>query len=171
LRPSGTATPTPLLDRGELDLAIGNFADPSERFAIAPLVEDHFVLAMRSDHPARETELTAETFAALSFLDISSSGEDTSFVDDWLTASGLTRNIAHRAPRLSAAAVLSGSDMVVVLSRRLGKTWVKLYGLSIRPLPFASPLIRTGMLWHRRLDNQPAHAWLRGLVREMAADK
>jgi len=31
------------------------------------------------------------------------------------------------------------------------------YGLSICELPFASPTIRTGMLSHRRFDNQLAH--------------
>jgi hypothetical protein len=35
-------------------------------------------------------------------------------------------------------------------------------------LTFASPVIRTGMLWHRRFDDQPAHLWLRKLVQQTA---
>jgi DNA-binding transcriptional LysR family regulator len=56
LRPSGTLRIVDLLDRGELDLAVGNFADPGERFALVPLLDDRFVLAMRRDlrpSPAR----------------------------------------------------------------------------------------------------------------------
>jgi DNA-binding transcriptional LysR family regulator len=169
LRPSGARDVTALLDRGELDLAIGNFNDAGERFAAAPLLEDTFVLAMRANHPALAERLTPDGLANLRYLDVSSSGEDAGFLDEWLATHRLTRNIAHRTPRLSAAAILAATDMVAVLSGRLGETWVKLYGLSVCSLPLPSPAIRTGMLWHRRFDNQPAHRWLRNLVRETAA--
>jgi len=86
----------------------------------------------------------------------SSSGEDPGFVDDWLGAHDLSRNIAQCALRLSAG-VLSKTDLLTVLSRRLGKHLMQTYGLSICELPFASPTIRTGMLSHRRFDNQLAH--------------
>jgi len=171
LRPSGPREILALIDRGELDLAIGTFDDFGERFGSAALLEDSFVIAMRSDHPAAHSELTPQALASLSYLDISSSGEDAGFIDDWLGARGLTRTIAHRAPRLSAAAILSGTDLVAVLSRRLAEHWVQLYGLSICELPFASPGIRTGMLWHRRFDNQPAHLWLRQVVRRTVENK
>ena len=113
-------------------------------------------MVMRRGHPAARCELTAQALASLSYLEISSGGEETGFIDDWLGSQGLTRTIAHRAPRLSAAAILSGRDLVAVLSRRLAEHWVQLYGLSVCKLPFAGPVIRTEMLWHRRFDNQPA---------------
>lgn len=168
LRPSGQREVLALIDRSELDLAIGTFGDVGERFGSAALLDDIFVLAMRRDHPAAGKELTPQALAALSYLDISSSGENAGFIDDWLGARSLTRTIAHRAPRLSAAAILSGTDLVAVLSRRLAEHWVHLYGLSICELPFASPTICTAMLWHRRFDNQPAHLWLRQLIRNAA---
>jgi DNA-binding transcriptional LysR family regulator len=168
LRPTGLRDMPALLDRGELDLAIGTFDDAGERFARAPLLEDSFVVAMRRDHPAAQRELTEATLAGLSHLEISSSGEDLSFVDQWLGRQGLARNITHRAPRLSAAAILSNTDMVAVLSRRLAEHWVQTNGLSICKLPFLSPAIQTGMLWHRRFDDQPAHLWLRKLLQQTA---
>jgi DNA-binding transcriptional LysR family regulator len=168
LRPIGLRDMPVLLDRGELDLAIGTFDDVGERFARAPLLEDSFVVAMRRDHPAARRELTEKALASLSYLEISSSGEDTSFVDQWLGTRGLARNITHRAPRLSAAAILASTDMVAMLSRRLAEHWVQTSGLSTCKLPFASPVIHTSMLWHRRFDDHPAHLWLRKLVQQTA---
>jgi DNA-binding transcriptional LysR family regulator len=75
LRPSGLRDMPALLDRGELDLAIGTIEDAGERFAAAPLLEDSFVVAMRRDHPAAQRELTEAALAGLSYLEISSSGE------------------------------------------------------------------------------------------------
>jgi DNA-binding transcriptional LysR family regulator len=168
LRPAGLRDILALLDRGELDLAIGTFDGVGERFATATILEESFVMAMRHDHPAARRELTPPVLASLSYLEISSSGEESGFVDDWLASCGLARKIAHRAPRLSAAAILSGSDLVAVLSNRLAQHWVQLYGLSTRQLPFASPQLRTDLLWHRRFDSQPAHLWLRQIIRQTA---
>jgi DNA-binding transcriptional LysR family regulator len=52
IRPSGTPDIVELLDRGELERAVGDFADPGERFAPSPLHEDPFVLVMWRGHPA-----------------------------------------------------------------------------------------------------------------------
>ncbi|HEX7967327.1 MAG TPA: LysR family transcriptional regulator [Stellaceae bacterium] len=164
VRPSGTLDIVDLLDRGELDLAVGDFVDPGERFASGPLLEDPFVLAMRRGHPAVRRKLTAEAFAGLAHLEISSSGEDTSFIDRWLAGRGLKRSIVHRAPYLSAARILSQSDMVATLSRRIAEAFTRTDPLQVRELPCPSPHVSIGMLWHRRLENQPAHRWLRGLI-------
>ena len=91
VRPSGTLNVPDMLDRGELDLAIGNFASLGDRFMSSRLLEDPFVLAMRAGHPASKKKLTPQSLAALSYFEISSSGEDTSFIDAFLVSHGLER--------------------------------------------------------------------------------
>jgi DNA-binding transcriptional LysR family regulator len=51
-RPSGTLHILDLLDRGELDLAIGPSASIGERFSQLPLLRDELVLVLRKNHPA-----------------------------------------------------------------------------------------------------------------------
>ncbi len=169
LRPSGTLPVLDLLDRGELDLAVGYFETPGERFGVAPLLEDRFVLAMREDHPAMRRKLNAASFAALLHLEISSSGEDTGFIDAWLKREKLSRRIAHRAPYLSAARILAQSNMVATLSSRIAEAFVEAAGLRIAELPCRSPRVTLAMVWHRRLENQPAHRWLRGLLAQVCS--
>lgn len=164
LRPSGTLDIVERLDRGDLDLTIGSVDSPGERFATAPLLEDPFVMVMRRGHPASRRKLSAAAFAALPHLEISSSGEDTGFIDRWLAASGLVRRIGLRAPYLSAGPILVQSDMVATLSRRIAQEFVRNHPLQIREPPYDSPRVRTTMLWHRRLDRHPAHRWLRDVI-------
>ncbi len=170
LRPSGTLDIIDHLDRGDLDLALGTIDSPGERFVSAPLLDDPFVLLMRRGHPASRRRLSAQALAALAYLDISSSRVDTSFVDRWLAERGLVRRIALRIPALTAAAILVQSDLVAVLTRRGAERFVRNYPLQIRELPFDSPHLRTVMLWHRRLDGHPAHAWLRNVIMSVAKD-
>jgi DNA-binding transcriptional LysR family regulator len=169
LRPSGTLNVVDLLDRGELDLALGSFDDAGERFRLTPLLEDRFVLVMRGGHPAARRKLTSAALAALRHLEISSSGEDTGFVDAWLARQGLSRDIAHHAPYLAAARILSQSDLVATFSRRIAEAFAQDHDLRVRELPCPSPPQTIGMLWHRRFENQPAHRWLRALVESACA--
>jgi DNA-binding transcriptional LysR family regulator len=164
LQPSGTLDIVDRLDRGDLDLAVGSMDSPGERFATAPLLEDPFVMVMRRGHPASQRKLSAAAFAALPHLEISSSREDTGFIDRWLGEHGFARRIALRAPYLSAAAILVQSDLVATLSRRIAQEFVRNHPLELRKPPYDSPRVRTLMLWHRRLDRHPAHRWLRDVI-------
>jgi DNA-binding transcriptional LysR family regulator len=164
LRPSGTLDVVEQLDRGELDLAIGTRDSPGERFAAASLLDDAFVTVMRRGHPATRRKLSPAAFAALPHLEISSSREDTGFIDGWLAERKLKRRIALSAPYLSAAAILVQSDLVATMSRRFAQEFVRHHPLQLCRPPYESPAVRTLMLWHRRLDRDPAHLWLRTLI-------
>jgi DNA-binding transcriptional LysR family regulator len=164
LRPSGTLDIAERLDRGDLDLALGGTERLGERFATAPLLEDPFVMVMRRGHPASKRNLSAAAFADLPHLEISSSLEDTGFIDQWLAGRGLGRRIALRAPYLSAPAILVQSDLVATLSLRIAQELVRNHPLQFRKPPYDSPRVATIMVWHRRLDRHPAHRWLRDVI-------
>ena len=168
LRPSGTLNVVDQLDHGDLDLTIGGTDNQGERFASAPLLEDAFVMVMRRGHPASRRKLSAEDFAALPHLEISSRREDTGFIDHWLAERGLARRITLRAPYLSAAPILAQSDLVAILSRRIAQEFVHSHPLQISEMPCDLPCARTVMLWHRRLDRHPAHRWFRDLLISVA---
>jgi len=169
LRPSGTLDVAGRLDRSELDLALGTLAAPGERFSDLRLFENGFAALMRRGHPAAETgDLGLAALAALPHLDLSSTGEDTEFLDAELARHGLKRRVALRAPLLAAAALLAQSDMVAVVGERTAQAFARIAPLHVMPLPFPSPRLVTAMLWHRRLDDVPAHRWLRSLVLRVA---
>ncbi len=169
LRPSGTMDVAGLLDRAELDLALGSLAAPGERFSDLRLFENGYVALVRRGHPLAEGgAVDLDALAAAPHLDLSSTGESTAFVDAELARRGLSRRVALRAPLLAAASVLSRSDMLAVVGERTAQAFAVLAPLAVLPLAFASPRLVTAMLWHRRLDDVPAHRWLRGLVLQVA---
>lgn len=169
-RPSGTLNIADLLDRGQLDLAIGPPTQEGERFSQQPLLEDRFVALLRRNHAAASTrKLTMETFAALPYLEISSSAYDRTFIDEALSQKNLARRITMRAPFLSVVRILAASDAVAVLSIRVARELMGYRPLVMRDLPFPSPALQTAMTWPRWLDSQPADRWLRDMVGRSAA--
>jgi DNA-binding transcriptional LysR family regulator len=100
----------------------------------------------------------------LPHLDVSSTGEGTSFVDAELSRLALQRRIVMRAPLLATAGILAQSDMVAVMAKGAAKAFAAKSSLQVLNLPFPAPTLPIAMLWHRRLDDQPPHRWLRQLV-------
>jgi DNA-binding transcriptional LysR family regulator len=170
-QPSGTLKLLDLLDRGELDFAIGPHGPPGERFSHQSLLQDEFVVALREKHPAMGIrKLSIERFADLPHLEISSALYSTDFVDETLARRKLARRIALHAPFLSAAGILVSSDMISVLPARIAEELARHHPLTIRALPFTSSAIRTTMIWPRWFDNQPAHAWMRNAISSASRD-
>jgi DNA-binding transcriptional LysR family regulator len=169
-RPSGTLDTPDLLDRAEIDIALGTVAAPGERFADRRLFHDGFVAVLRKAHHAAAVEgpISLETLAELPHLTLSSTGENTDFVDARLEEAGFAREVALRAPLLAAGAVLAQSDMVAVMSERAARQFATYLPLSILALPFPTPTLTTAMLWHRRSDAVPAHGWLRSMIVKVA---
>ena len=166
LQPSGTVDVLDRLERGEFELAIGTFASVGERFRRAALLEDRFVAVMRQGHRAARGTLSTKAFGDLAHVEISSSGDDTGFIDRSLVSRGTKRRVAVRVPYLSAGEVLAESTMVATLSRRVADTLVRSARsrLQVRELPLTSPTVEISMVWHRKLDGSPAHRWLRDLI-------
>jgi DNA-binding transcriptional LysR family regulator len=169
LSPSGTLNLPERLDRGELDLALGGLAAPAERFSDLRLFDSGFAAVVRRGHPAAiNGTISMSDLGAYPHLILSSTGEETDFVDAALARHKLARHVTLRVPLLAAAATLAQSEMVAILSERTARAFSSSAPLEVLALPFVSPRQVTAMLWHRRVDNVPAHLWLRTLVLRVA---
>jgi DNA-binding transcriptional LysR family regulator len=168
-RPGGTLNVLELLDRSELHLAMGPSGVQGERFSRRRLLQDQFVVVHRKGHPAATgQEFPTEKLTTLPQLEISSA----QFGSD-LEESSSRRSKAKavmRAPFLSAAQILATSDLVSVLPLNVARNMIKSHHLVFHRLSRSPRPIESAMIWLRRLDNQPAHAWLRDVISQVASD-
>jgi DNA-binding transcriptional LysR family regulator len=170
-RPSGTLNLPDLLDRSELHLAIGPPGIQGERFSLRRLLQDQFVVVHRKDHPAANArEFSTEKLASLPLLEISSAQFGTDFIEVGAGRSKSARKPALRAPFLSAAQILATSDLVSVLPLNVARNMKRSHQLVFHRLSRSARPIEAAMIWLRRLDNQPAHAWLRDLISHVSRD-
>src|SRR4030081_2621575 len=169
-RPSGTLNVLELLDRSELHLAISPSAVQGERFSRRRLLQDQFVVVHRKGHPAATArEFSTEKLATLSQLEISSAQFGPDFAETDPERSKLGLRPAMRAPFLSAAQILATSDLVSVLPLNVAKSMTRSHHLVFGRLSRSPKPIEAAMIWLRRLDNQPAHAWLRNVISQVAS--
>ena len=170
-RPSGTLDVLEQLDRSELHLAMGPSAPRGERFSRRRLLQDQFVVVHRKGHPAAKArEFSPEQLAALPQLEISSAQFGPDFAESGLGKSKPGLRPAMRAPFLSASGILATSDLVSVLPLNVAKNMTRSHHLVYRQLSRSPRPIEAAMMWLRRLDNQPAHAWLRDVIARVTSD-
>jgi len=170
-RPSGTLDTFEQLDRNELHLAMGPSAAQGERFSRRRLLQDQFVVVHRKGHAAAKTrEFSTEKLATLPQLEVSSAQFGAEFVDGGPGRSKPSLKPAMRAPFLSAAQILATSDLVSVLPLNVAKNMAGSHHLVFRRLSRSPKPIEAAMIWLRRLDNQPAHAWLRDVISRVVRD-
>jgi DNA-binding transcriptional LysR family regulator len=170
-RPSGTLNVLDQLDRSELTLAIGPSAVQGERFSHRRLLQDQFVVVYRKGHPAAKArEFSTDRLTTLAQLEISSAQFGADFIDSGPGKSKPGLKPAMRAPFLSAAQILATSDLVSVLPLNVARNMTRSHQLVFRPLSRPPMPTEAAMIWLRRLDNQPAHAWLRDVISRVTRD-
>lgn len=150
------------LETGVVDGAIG----PEVR--ARALFRDRYVGVVRAGHPLSEGEVSLSRFAAARHVHVSRRDNDRRPIDNALAALGLERKIATIVGGFAAAlALVRGSDLVACVHER--HTGVLYAGMHTFALPMPVPQFTVSLLWHPRLDGDPAHRWLRGCVRDACA--
>lgn len=158
----------PLRD-GLVDLETG-VVEPSTapELRTQPLFQDRLVGTVRQGHPLSRGRLTPSRYAASRHISVSRSAVDKGPVDQALALLGLEREIATIVGGFSTAVALArATDLVATVPER--HTGTLRAGMHTFSIPVSVPNFTVSLLWHPRMDADPAHRWLRQCVREACA--
>jgi DNA-binding transcriptional LysR family regulator len=175
--PLTTRDPRRLLDEEAADMAIGYFpsvlasltaqaqAGETVPFEHQRLYLSKYVCVMRRGHPLADKELTLDRYCGARHLLVSFSGRPYGFIDEALGSLGRERHIVLTVNQFfTAGRVVASSDLLTVLPRHFVSVTGIADQLVLRELPFAVPAVHVDALWHRRMQHNAAHAWLREVV-------
>jgi DNA-binding transcriptional LysR family regulator len=132
------------------------------------LFRDRFIGVVRMGHPLSQGEITPARYAAGRHISFSRSSLDKGLIDEALRSLGLERQIVTVVGGFSTALSLArASDLIASVPER--HTENLRAGMHCFTLPLPLPEFTISLLWHPRMHADPAHRWLRGLVREICA--
>jgi len=160
-----------LLREGTVDLetgVIGKTTAPEVRSQA--LFRDRFIGVVRDGHPLSKGKITPARYANGRHILVSRRGLEKGPIDDALASFKLEREIVTTVGGFSVALALArGSELIASVPER--HTGNLRAGMHWFPLPLDMPDFTISMLWHPRLDADPAHRWLRGCVQEVCAEQ
>lgn len=155
------------LREGAVDLEIGVVGlTAAPELRTQALFRDRFMGVVRTGHALGQGDMTPARYAAGQHISVSRRGLFKGAIDEALEPLGLQRDVVTIVGGFSAAlALVRASDLVASVPGR--HTGILREGLHSFDLPVATPEFTVSMLWHPRLDADPAQRWLRGCVREV----
>lgn len=159
-----------LLREGTVDLETGVVGVTlSPEIRTQALFRDRLVGVVRKGHALSRGKITTARYLAASHILISRGESEKAPVDADLAALGLERRIGTVLSGFSAALTLTRStDLVATVPER--HTATLRAGLHTFALPFPNRPLTVSLLWHPRMEADPAHRWLRERIRQICAE-
>ncbi|HEY2637888.1 MAG TPA: LysR substrate-binding domain-containing protein, partial [Solirubrobacteraceae bacterium] len=160
------------LGAGDLDLVIEPAAIlsgttlPSRR-----LWADRWMCCVWTGNAHVGERMTRATFARLGHLTYSMGpGQPISLADEHLARGGMDRHVEFSVESfLLAPFLLQGTDLVTLVLARAGPHLRRTADVRLLEPPVAFPELVEMLWWHPRHTTDPAHAWLRDRIGEVAA--
>jgi DNA-binding transcriptional LysR family regulator len=151
---------------GSLDFETGVVGGPiSPEVKAQALFVDRYVGVVRAGHPLASGEVSAAGYAEWNHVLTWRSGLDLGEIDEALSRLGLKRNVMATVDGFAAALALARvSDLVATVPEK--HTTSLRDGMHAFPLPVFTPQFTVSLLWHPRLDGDPAHRWMRNCIRD-----
>lgn len=158
----------PLRD-GTIDLETGVVErTTAPELRVQALFQDRFIGVVRKGHPLCQGKITRLRFAAGNHILVSRDGLLAGPIEEALSRFGLERKIVTIVGGFSTALGLArASDLIASVPER--HTTSLRAGMHSFSLPISTQPFTVSLLWHPRLDADPAHRWLRAHVLEVCS--
>ena len=160
------------LQAGDVDLVIeppqimSNPALPSRR-----LFDDRWMCCVWEGNEHVGDEMTLDAYRGLGHLTYSMGrGQTVSLADEHLASEHVARHVEFSVESfLLAPFLLQGTDLVTLVLARAGPYLRRTADVRLLEPPIAFPVLTETLWWHPRHEADPAHAWLRARIAEVAA--
>src|ERR1700730_17534855 len=155
------------MERGSLDLVLCTDDEPiPPYFQSEVLYEERGVLVVARES-AVPRQLRLKRYLASSPISVKIKASEPTVVEKSLASLGVKRRSGIRMPYLWAALrSVAGTELMVTVPKRLGNAVEKDRTLRIlKPPPELRPF-KYLMVWHRRMNSDAAHTWLRQIIRK-----
>ncbi|MFR0674987.1 LysR family transcriptional regulator [Enterobacterales bacterium AW_CKDN230030176-1A_HGKHYDSX7] len=156
-----------VLRDGRTDLLISSSIDLGPEIKVQSLFHTRYIGLARRDHPIFEAPITPERFAVYPQISVSRRGRANGPIDVELANFKVQRRVALITPSFhSAMFSLPDSDLILPMPANILNSVAKL-GLPLRSfeIPLSMERVTVMQAWHPRFHHDPAHRWLRQLLK------
>lgn len=169
IRPTSFRDAAEQLDRGEVEVAVSVLDELRPWHLRESLGRSGYLCLFDGARLGIEPPISLERFLSLPHVLTSFTGERSGVVDTALGKVGRRRRVLVASPDFVAAALyLRCTEAVAVLPEYAARRFGEVLGLTLSRVPVDVPPFEITMAWHRRLDDDAAQRWFRGLVRTVA---
>lgn len=155
---------------GDIDLALAFVREPSQELRQTLLYPQRLMCIARRDHPHIRGKVSLAEFMSHEHATWGAppvpNATIEAMVEEALARLGHERQVSLRVSSITLLpGVVAQSDLLAVVPEHLATFAHEMLALQTLPLPFKVGSVDVSMLWHNRMHQDPAHVWLRGVLR------
>ena len=160
-----------MLLAGKADLAAVFNLPPRREFHVLWRDELPLGCVVAAGHPLARGRMTVQQYLhAPHLVPLPFSAAHRGVIDRHLASLRVTRNARVEVPFFTMAPhMLVDSDLIFTISRHFARHYAVLLPLAVVECPIEFPRMRFYQMWHGRQQATPAHRWLRGVLKDVAA--
>lgn len=147
------------------------FGAPPAPLCQERLLDDTLICVMSNEHPlASHKRLTLEEYLGCYHVVIDVIDGEQPLIANTLRQLGLARRASLTVPQHALVpAIIPDTHLVATMPARLIDTFASMPRVTVVPAPAELEEFHLFMVWHPRLDQDPAHEWLRELIRSVVS--
>ncbi len=156
------------LTAGNIDFALEIPYAVSDTIEHLPVVSDQLVVVARQQHPALSVGLNLENYLAQRHIVVSTRRKGWTLEDVELNKAGFKRQISVRCQHYFAACrVVSETDLLLTMPEQYARLANAQFCNQLFDFPLKSPMLDMHLYWHSSANKDPAHRWLRGVLKQL----
>jgi DNA-binding transcriptional LysR family regulator len=153
---------------GTTALVLGRIVDPPDNLVVQHLMDEGLACVVRADHPYVGDTLTREQFEGLKHVNIVPPGRMRAGLFQALAQQDLKRDVAISVTNFFAVAeMVAVTDYCATLPHHICRRLAHDQRLKVLPAPVDLGTFPVEMAWHVRYRHDPAHVWLRALIKDV----
>lgn len=160
-----------MLDDGDIDLACGRIGDIPKWQSRDALVNVGYKCLFDGKRMKIRSPISLAKYLALPHLLFSPNGDLEGVVDHTLAQINKQRKVIYATSFFSVLpTLLKQVDAIATLPEYTAMRFADDYGLTVSPTPLDIPKYPTSLVWLTQLSDDPAHLWLRGLIKKIVSN-
>lgn len=168
--PEVDATTYDLVKQGQLDFYFDYRRPRDDQLSSCKFTTDELVVIVRKRHPVLRGALTKKDYLEAEHIVLNQRHSGPSLLDGILRQdSPIHRKaVVEINQYVAVPSLVSSSDCIATLPRRMAEHFVARESIQILPLPFKTKQATTYMVWHRSMEKDQGHQWLKNVMLELA---
>jgi len=155
------------LQSGQADLAVGFIPWLESGFYQQMLYPEDWVCLVNASHPRIGDALTLDAYREEGHVAITA-GTGAQMLEDAMARQRVQRRVVLELPGfLGLSGIVSVTDLIATLPRRIGETLAHMAGLRVMDCPLDVPSFSIKQHWHARYHQDPGNQWLRGVAAKL----
>ena len=135
------------------------------------IFSDKFACVVSARHPLNVQRVTLAQYLKYRHVTIAVMAGQQTLVDRPLNALSVKRDVGLSLPFFAPAiGAVANSDMILTIPRRLAFRVGRSVPVRVMAAPPEIKGFNYDMMWHPRLDDDPAHRWFRGVIKGLSAE-